>query len=207
MRTMSEEMAFMIPGRPDRGGVNVHLRAINCRCHRRIVSGVTMVATWRKSRRPSRRPLAARRRRSSSVNRRRPVSCPLRTRFSAMRYSMTYCWWRLIHPARVTSSTCKGVGSAIIPRFYRARQGTAGGTSAEYSDSTGWTPGPNNRTVRGRLPFIKDEQGQYRQPRRFERAFYLRDDGVLERVQANEQSLGWPTARFELTFDAPAATP
>src|SRR5215831_842926 len=58
-----------------------------------------------------------------------------------------------------------------------------------------------------RLPFVKDEQGRTRQPRRFERAFYLRDDGRLERVQAEELSLGWPTARFELTFDAPAATP
>jgi hypothetical protein len=83
----------MIPGRPGRLGVNVHFRAIMWRCHRRIVSGVTMVATCRKIRRPSRRPFAARRRRSSSVSRRRrPVSCPLRTRFSSIRYSMTCCW-------------------------------------------------------------------------------------------------------------------
>ena len=46
----------MIPGRPGRGGVNVHFRAISCRCHRRIVSGVTMVATCLRTRRPSRRP-------------------------------------------------------------------------------------------------------------------------------------------------------
>jgi len=57
-----------------------------------------------------------------------------------------------------------------------------------------------------RLPFAKDEQGRTRQPRRFERAFYLRDDGRLERVQAEELSLGWPTARFELTFEDPTVT-
>src|SRR5262249_52042319 len=58
-----------------------------------------------------------------------------------------------------------------------------------------------------RLPFVKDELGRHRQPRRFERAFYLKDDGRLERVQTDEQSLGWPTARFELTFEAPPTTP
>ena len=62
-------------------------------------------------------------------------------------------------------------------------------------------PGRKERLDRVLAPY------KYRQPRRFERAFYLTDDGVLERVQTNEQSLGWPTARFELTFDAPAATP
>ena len=132
----------MIPGRPGRFGVNVHFRAISCRCHRRIVSGVTIVATWRKTRRPSRRPFAARRRRWSSVSRRRrPLSCSFRTRFSSTRYSMTCCWWRLTHPARVTSSTCKGVEIGrhrpILPGLtpYRVRGST------EYSDTTGdlWT--------------------------------------------------------------------
>jgi hypothetical protein len=109
IRTIRVEISFMTPGRPGRVGVNVHFRAISCRCHRRIVSGVTMVATCRKTRRPRRWPFAARRRRWSSVSRRRrPFSCPLRTRFSSIRYSMTCCWWRLTHPARVTSSTCKG---------------------------------------------------------------------------------------------------
>src|SRR5262245_59615417 len=46
-------------------------------------------------------------------------------------------WWRLIHPARVTSSTCRGAGSAIIRRFYRARRRTAGAALR-----------PNIRTVR-----------------------------------------------------------
>jgi hypothetical protein len=35
----------MIRGRPGRFGVNVHFRAISRRCQRRIVSGVTIVAT------------------------------------------------------------------------------------------------------------------------------------------------------------------
>jgi hypothetical protein len=53
--------------------------------------------------------LTARWRCWSSVSRsRRPFICPLRTRFSSTRYSMTCCWWRVIQPARVTSSTCKG---------------------------------------------------------------------------------------------------
>jgi hypothetical protein len=46
----------------------VHLRATSCQCHRRIVSGVTTVASWRKTRRLSRWPRTASRRRSSSVN-------------------------------------------------------------------------------------------------------------------------------------------
>ena len=63
----------MIPGRPGRPGVKVHFRAIRRRCHRRIVSGVTMVATCRKTRRLSPRPLAARRRRWSSVTEAAPL--------------------------------------------------------------------------------------------------------------------------------------
>jgi len=58
-----------------------------------------------------------------------------------------------------------------------------------------------------RLPFIRDEQGRHRRPRRGERAFYLKDDGKMERVQKDEEALGWPSARFELKFDTPAPTP
>jgi len=58
-----------------------------------------------------------------------------------------------------------------------------------------------------RLPFIKDDQSRHRRPRRGERAFYLKDDGRMERVQKDEESIGWPAARFELTFDVPAPTP
>jgi hypothetical protein len=58
-----------------------------------------------------------------------------------------------------------------------------------------------------RLPFINDEQGRHRRPRRGERAFYLKNDGRMERVQKDEESVGWPAARFELTFGAPAPIP
>src|SRR5437870_1392336 len=42
---MSDEISFMMPGRPGRFRSNVHFPAISRRCHRRIVSGVTMVTT------------------------------------------------------------------------------------------------------------------------------------------------------------------
>ena len=83
------------PARPDRPFAYVHFRAISCRCHRRIVSGVTMVATWRNLRRPSRCPRTASRRRSSSLSRRRrPRSCPRRMRFSSIRYARVSCCCR-----------------------------------------------------------------------------------------------------------------
>src|SRR5438309_6245613 len=135
---MSDAISLIVPGRPGRFGANVHFRAIRHRCQRRIVSGVTMVATCLRIRRPSGWPFAVRRRRWSSVNRtRRPFSCSLRTRFSSTRYSMTSCWWRLTHPARVTNSSRKGERSAVIGRSYRATLGAVPGTgSAEYSDTT-----------------------------------------------------------------------
>jgi hypothetical protein len=71
IRTMSDAISFTVPGRPGRFGANVHFWTISRRCHRRIVSGVTMVATCLRTRRPSRWPFTARRRRWSSVNRRR----------------------------------------------------------------------------------------------------------------------------------------
>jgi hypothetical protein len=68
---------------------------------------------------------------------------------------MPYCWWQLIHPARVTRRTCHGLGSGIIPGFYRAPPRTAGGhlgrifglygiTPAELD----WRPAPGGRSVR-----------------------------------------------------------
>ena len=62
----------------------------------------------------------------------------LRTRFSATRHSMTCCWWRLTHPARVTSSTCKGKGSSFIGRSYPDWK--MGKSPNEFSDTTGATP-------------------------------------------------------------------
>ncbi len=62
-------------------------------------------------------------------------------------------------------------------------------------------------TGKVRLPFVKNEAGESRKPRRFERAYYLGDDGKLIRVRANEESLGMATARFELNFVVPDPTP
>src|ERR687892_2579181 len=70
---MSAAISFMSPGRPGRRYSDVHFWAISRRYQRRIVSGVTMVATCLRTRRPSLRTFTARRRRWSSVSRtRRP---------------------------------------------------------------------------------------------------------------------------------------
>jgi hypothetical protein len=116
------------------------------------IRGATRASRGRKTRRPSPRPCAARRRRWSSVSRRRcPFTCSLRTRCSSTRYSMTCCWWRLTHPASVTSSTCKGLRSAFIGRSYRAHARTGTGeASTEYSDITGVTARGGTGTSRSR---------------------------------------------------------
>src|SRR4029453_18631699 len=57
---------------------------------------------------------------------------PGRHRASTLLYC---CWWRLTHPARVTSSTCKGEKSALIGRSYPDRGASKG--PAEFSDTTG----------------------------------------------------------------------
>jgi len=56
------------------------------------------------------------------------------TRFSSMRYSMTCCWWRLTHPARVTNSSRKGRHRPILPCHIPVP--VPGTGSAEYSDTT-----------------------------------------------------------------------
>jgi hypothetical protein len=95
MRTTNRRISASTPGRPDRPFAYAHLRAINCRCHRRIVSGVTIVATRRSPRRPNRCPRTASRRRSSSLSRRRrPCNCPRRMRFSSSRYAPAACCCR-----------------------------------------------------------------------------------------------------------------
>ena len=78
------------PGRPGRCLVQVNFRAISSRCHRRMVSGVTSVATSRRTARPSRWPSTASRRRCASSNcSRRPVSCAFSARFSSRRNAIT----------------------------------------------------------------------------------------------------------------------
>jgi hypothetical protein len=50
---------------------------------------------------------------------------------------MTSCWWRLIHPAKDTSSSRKRETSAVICRSYCSPAGGCRTTgSAEYSDTT-----------------------------------------------------------------------
>jgi hypothetical protein len=109
IRRMSDEISFRIRGRPGRFGVNVHLRAISCRCHRRIVSGVAMVATCLRTRRPSRRPFAARRR-ALVVGEPEAASLHLLLEDPVLLHQVLddVLLVAVDPPARVTSSTCKG---------------------------------------------------------------------------------------------------
>ena len=87
----------------------VHLRATSSRCQRRMVSGVTRVATCASSRRPSRCPNSARRRRSpSSKRRRRPASLAFSSRFSSRRNAMTSACSRWSHPPNAAISNWNG---------------------------------------------------------------------------------------------------
>jgi hypothetical protein len=123
IRTTRRRISTWTPGRPSRDRAYVHFRPINSRCHRRIVSGVTIVATSARSRRPRRRPMTARRRRSSSFNRSRcPCSCALRTRFSSRRNSMTSRCSRSSQPNDAAMSRYSGIthgvyGSAAPRQF------------------------------------------------------------------------------------------
>jgi hypothetical protein len=51
IRTIRLWICARMPARPCRCVTYVHLRAISRRCHRRLVSGDTIVATWRNTRR------------------------------------------------------------------------------------------------------------------------------------------------------------
>jgi hypothetical protein len=48
MRTTSPRISASTARRLDRADAYLHVRAINCQCHRSSVSGVTIVAPWRK---------------------------------------------------------------------------------------------------------------------------------------------------------------
>jgi hypothetical protein len=67
-------------------------------------------------------------------------------------------------------------------------------------DAAAFGLGPAPFTGMVRLPFVTDEVGKHRRPRRSERAYYLGDDSKLIRVHNKEESLGKATARFELDF-------
>ena len=64
----------------------------------------------------------------------------------------------------------------------------------------------NPFTGRFRLPFKIDSLGRKVPPRRWEPAYYLKDDGRLMYVQPGEYSLGYATVKIELTFPAPTTT-
>ena len=75
-------MCGSTPGGPGLRRSNVHFKAINRRCHRMIVSGVTMLATSCSTLRPSAFPLTASRARWASVRRSlRLPNCCLSVRF------------------------------------------------------------------------------------------------------------------------------
>ena len=52
-----------------------------------------------------------------------------------------------------------------------------------------------------RLPFVREDDGRHRRPRRNDQTFYLSDRGRLIPLKRDELSLGVATARFELNFD------
>ena len=121
IRTARCRISASAPGRPRRLREYVHFRTISSRCHRRIVSGVTSVATSRNTARPSRCPSCARRRRCGSVNRgRRPASCVFSTRFSSRRNAITSRCSRSSHPSSAARSICNG-NTAVSLRQCAAR--------------------------------------------------------------------------------------
>ena len=106
-------MQLRTRGLPDlRFELPSYFMAMSFRCHRKIVSGVTMLQHVDSSLRPSAFPLAAKRRRWSSFNRSRffPRSSR-RTRFSSLIYSMTTLCSRFIQPARAMRMICHGLKS------------------------------------------------------------------------------------------------
>jgi hypothetical protein len=105
---------YLLMGRPTPFRGYVHFCAMSFRCHAKIASGVTIVATSPNSLRPRTLPRMASFRRCSSVSRSRlPLSCSASTWFSARRYSIASCWLRLIHPASVSSMNCHGFKSGV----------------------------------------------------------------------------------------------
>ena len=137
---MSDEISLMIPGRPGRLEVNVHLLAMSCRCHRRIVSGVTIVATCRKTRRPSWRPFAARRRRWSSV----PEAAPRQLRLEDA---------VLLHQVfdDVLLVAIDPSGEGHKQHLQKGEVGNHSPILLPTDPGREATPRPNIRTVRGRL--------------------------------------------------------
>lgn len=55
-------------------------------------------------------------------------------------------------------------------------------------------------TAKFRQPFAVSEKGDHVKPRRGNDAFYLLDNGKLQRVKQDERAVGWPTVRFEVNF-------
>jgi len=87
----------------------VHLRATSSRCQRKMVSGVTRVATCASRWRPRRCPNSAKRRRSWSSNCSRcPASLVFSSRFSSRRNAMTSACSRWSHPPNTAINNWNG---------------------------------------------------------------------------------------------------
>ena len=131
IRTTRRRISVSTPGRPGRCRVYVHFRTINSRCHRRMVSGVTSVATSRNTSRPRRCPSTARRRRCTSFNRsRRLVNCAFSARFSSRRNAITSRCSRSSHPSRAASRICSGITlRQFVVRVFRHYGRVAGPAS------------------------------------------------------------------------------
>ena len=129
----SRSISVRTPRRPGRVAY-VHFRAMSCRCQRKMVSGVTIVAIGPRPRWPHRCPWTANRRRSSSVKRIRPFKRVRRMRLSSTRSATLACRWSAHQPAtattksrRAATSTTAGVyisDSMSRPKPARLRSGT-----------------------------------------------------------------------------------
>ena len=118
----SSRIVSITRGRPGpRRWLPSYFAAMNFRYQRNNVSGVTGLAISFRFSRHNAFAFAARRRRWSSVKRRRRApSCSRSTRFSSFMYSITSCWDRLTQPAKVNARNCHRWG-CIRPHSSRSR--------------------------------------------------------------------------------------
>jgi hypothetical protein len=138
-------------GRPTffRRPLQSQCRAMSSRCQRRIVSGVTMVASCSSIFRPRILPLTASRRRWSSLSRIRFFpSFSRRTRFSVRRYSTTSCCRQLIQPARIRSRNRPGWDYAFMFLRMRGENPQRPGWPGRCRASRTWRRGGHGKSCR-----------------------------------------------------------